>query len=112
MDLEAILTRQPRIVQDVDKETVRFANPLLTETKSEAALPLIILRSALWYKSVVALSLTPFLVCMTAVAVLPKTLGVIAACMVLGDFAALIVGFGILRGKRLTSPLNNQAALT
>ena len=79
---------------------------------SAAALPLIILRSALWYKSVVALSLTPFLVCLTAVAVLPKTLGVIAACMVLGDFAALIVGFGILRGKRLTSPLNNQAVLT
>ena len=38
----AIVTRQPCIVQDVDQETVRFANPLLTETKSEVALPLII----------------------------------------------------------------------
>ena len=38
----AIATRQPRIVQDVDTETMRFANPLLTETKSEVALPLII----------------------------------------------------------------------
>lgn len=38
----AIATRQPRIVQDVDKETMRFANPLLTETKSEVALPLIV----------------------------------------------------------------------
>jgi GAF domain-containing protein/DNA-binding response OmpR family regulator len=38
----AISTRRPRIVQDVDKETMRFANPLLTETKSEAALPLIV----------------------------------------------------------------------
>jgi GAF domain-containing protein/CheY-like chemotaxis protein/anti-sigma regulatory factor (Ser/Thr protein kinase) len=38
----AIATRQPYIVQDVDKETMRFANPLLTETKSEVALPLII----------------------------------------------------------------------
>src|SRR5512134_2674338 len=38
----AIATRRPRIAQDVDKETMRFANPLLTETKSEAALPLIV----------------------------------------------------------------------
>ncbi len=38
----AIATRRPRIVQDVDKETMRFANPLLTETKSEVALPLIV----------------------------------------------------------------------
>ena len=38
----AIATRRPRIVQDVDKETMRFANPLLTETQSEVALPLII----------------------------------------------------------------------
>jgi signal transduction histidine kinase/CheY-like chemotaxis protein len=38
----AIATRRPRIVQDVDKETMRFANPLLTETKSEAAIPLIV----------------------------------------------------------------------
>jgi GAF domain-containing protein/DNA-binding response OmpR family regulator/anti-sigma regulatory factor (Ser/Thr protein kinase) len=38
----AISTRRPRIVQDVDKETMRFANPLLTETKSEVALPLIV----------------------------------------------------------------------
>jgi signal transduction histidine kinase/CheY-like chemotaxis protein len=38
----AIATRRPRIVQDVDRETMRFANPLLTETKSEVALPLII----------------------------------------------------------------------
>ena len=38
----AIATRRPRIVQDVDNETMRFANPLLTETKSEVALPLIV----------------------------------------------------------------------
>ena len=38
----AIATRRPRIVQDVDRETMRFANPLLTETKSEVALPLIV----------------------------------------------------------------------
>jgi signal transduction histidine kinase/CheY-like chemotaxis protein len=38
----AIATRRPRIVQDVDQETTRFANPLLTETKSEVALPLIV----------------------------------------------------------------------
>jgi GAF domain-containing protein/DNA-binding response OmpR family regulator/anti-sigma regulatory factor (Ser/Thr protein kinase) len=38
----AIATRRPRIVQDVDKETMRFANPLLTETRSEVALPLLV----------------------------------------------------------------------
>ena len=38
----AIATRRPRLAQDVDAETMRFANPLLTETKSEVALPLII----------------------------------------------------------------------
>jgi GAF domain-containing protein/DNA-binding response OmpR family regulator len=38
----AIATRRPRIAQNVDKETMRFANPLLTETQSEAALPLIV----------------------------------------------------------------------
>jgi GAF domain-containing protein/CheY-like chemotaxis protein len=38
----AIATRRPRIAQDVDKETLRFTNPLLTETRSEVALPLIV----------------------------------------------------------------------
>jgi signal transduction histidine kinase/CheY-like chemotaxis protein len=38
----AISTLRPRIVQDVDTETMRFANPLLTETKSEVALPLMV----------------------------------------------------------------------
>ncbi len=40
MVAEAMGTRRPRVAQDVDKETMRFANPLLTETRSEAALPL------------------------------------------------------------------------
>ena len=44
----AIATRRPRIVQDVDKETMRFANPLLTETKSEVALPLIMGEQVDW----------------------------------------------------------------
>lgn len=39
---EAISTRRPRLAQDVDQEATRFANPLLTETKSEIALPLIV----------------------------------------------------------------------
>ena len=38
----SISTRRPRLVQDVDRETMRFANPLLTETKSEISLPLIV----------------------------------------------------------------------
>jgi O-antigen/teichoic acid export membrane protein len=70
---------------------------------SAAGLPLIILRSALWYKSVFALALTRFLVCLTAVALCPKTLTAIAACFVFGEFCSLIVGFGILewnRGKK------------
>ncbi len=36
----AISTRRARIALDTDAETMRFANPLLTETKSEIALPL------------------------------------------------------------------------
>jgi GAF domain-containing protein/DNA-binding response OmpR family regulator/anti-sigma regulatory factor (Ser/Thr protein kinase) len=38
----AIATRRARLAQDVDRETMRFANPLLTETKSEISLPLIV----------------------------------------------------------------------
>ena len=38
----AIRTYTPRIAQDVDEETVRFANPLLPETRSEIALPLMV----------------------------------------------------------------------
>ncbi len=38
----AISTRLPRIAQDVGAEVIRFANPLLTETRSELALPLIV----------------------------------------------------------------------
>jgi GAF domain-containing protein/HAMP domain-containing protein len=37
-----ITTRQPRIAQNVGLETVRFNNPLLPDTRSEIALPLII----------------------------------------------------------------------
>lgn len=68
---------------------------------SAAALPLLIIPAALWYRSVSSLTLTRVLVCLAAVAALPKTLGMIAACMILGDFAALAVGFGILRSKSL-----------
>ena len=38
----AIAQRKPRIASDVDAEAIRFANPLLPETRSEIALPLII----------------------------------------------------------------------
>ena len=37
----AILKRRPRIALDVGKDAVRFANPLLPETRSEIALPLL-----------------------------------------------------------------------
>lgn len=40
MVAEAMSTNRPRVAQDVDRETLRYANPLLTETRSEAALPL------------------------------------------------------------------------
>jgi hypothetical protein len=62
-----------------------------------AALPLIILNSALWYKSVIILALIPFFVSLTVVAFFPKTLDVIATSMILGDFCALVVGYIILR---------------
>jgi GAF domain-containing protein len=38
----AIRTRQPRIALDVGAEAVRFANPLLPDTRSEIALPLVV----------------------------------------------------------------------
>jgi GAF domain-containing protein/HAMP domain-containing protein len=38
----AITRRQPRIALDVGEEAVRFANPLLPDTRSEIALPLIV----------------------------------------------------------------------
>jgi GAF domain-containing protein len=38
----ATATRQPRIALDVGQEPVRFANPLLPNTRSEIALPLLI----------------------------------------------------------------------
>jgi GAF domain-containing protein/HAMP domain-containing protein len=38
----AITTRRPRIALDTGAEPVRFANPLLPETRSEIALPLIV----------------------------------------------------------------------
>ncbi|MBI5567939.1 MAG: GAF domain-containing protein [Chloroflexi bacterium] len=38
----AIQTREPRLATDVDKETLRFSNPLLADTRSEAALPLVV----------------------------------------------------------------------
>lgn len=38
----AVVMRQPRIALDVGHEAVRFANPLLPDTRSEIALPLIV----------------------------------------------------------------------
>jgi GAF domain-containing protein len=38
----AITTQKPRIAQDVSTEELRFANPLLPETRAEIALPLVV----------------------------------------------------------------------
>ncbi len=38
----AITSRQPRVARNVGDETVRFANPLLPDTQSEVALPLLV----------------------------------------------------------------------
>ncbi len=48
----AVEHRQPRIAQDVDQEKVRFANPLLPDTRSEMALPLTVGEIALGALSV------------------------------------------------------------
>ncbi|MEI7900046.1 MAG: oligosaccharide flippase family protein [bacterium] len=63
-------------------------------------LPLIILKTALWYKSVISLTAIRVLVSLAAVTILPKTLIVIVACLLLGDVCSLTVGFGILNNKR------------
>lgn len=39
---QCIASRQARIEMDVDKETARFENPLLPDTRSEMALPLVV----------------------------------------------------------------------
>lgn len=38
---QCLATKQPRVAMDVGKEAVRFANPLLEDTRTELALPLI-----------------------------------------------------------------------
>jgi O-antigen/teichoic acid export membrane protein len=63
-------------------------------------LPLIILRTALWYKSVISLTAIRVLVSLLTVAVLPKTLIVIVGSLLLGDVCAMIVGFSILNYKK------------
>jgi hypothetical protein len=67
---------------------------------SAAGLPLLIIEVALWYKSVLVLALTRFVVCLAAVFVLPKTLGAVAASLVLSELAALVVGFGIICSRK------------
>jgi GAF domain-containing protein len=44
----AIAHKQPRIALDVGKDAVRFANPLLPDTRSEMALPLIYHQKSHW----------------------------------------------------------------
>lgn len=67
---------------------------------SALQLPLIIIRTALWYKSVISLTAIRVLVSLLAVVVLPKTLTVIVGCLLLGDVCAVIVGFSILHYKK------------
>ncbi len=43
----AISTMRPRIAQDAESETIRYANPLLPHTRSEIALPLLVGNRAL-----------------------------------------------------------------
>jgi len=67
---------------------------------SAAGLPLLIIEVALWYRSVLVLALTRFVVCLTAVFVMPKTLGAVAASLVLSELIAVFVGFGIIYSKK------------
>jgi hypothetical protein len=67
---------------------------------SALQLPLIIIKTALWYKSVTSLTATRVLVSLGSVAVFPKTLIVIVACLLLGEACSVIVGFGILNYKK------------
>lgn len=67
---------------------------------SAAGLPLHMINTALWYKSVLALMLAQVVGCLGAVSVLPKTVVAIAACIIIGSFLRLIIGYGILIQKR------------
>lgn len=69
---------------------------------SAAALPLIVLQSALWYKSIIALAMTRFLVTLSAVALMPKTLSSMVICLVFGEFCSVAGGYIILKwGRRV-----------
>jgi hypothetical protein len=69
---------------------------------SAAALPLIVLQSALWYKSIIALAMTRFFVTLSAVALMPKTLSSMVICLVFGEFCSVAGGYVILKwGRRV-----------
>lgn len=71
---------------------------------SAAGLPLLLINTALWYKSIGVLTLTRVLTCLAAIAALPKTLIVIVACIIFGEVCNLIAGYAILavKGRRET----------
>lgn len=73
-----------------------------------AALPLLLINTALWYKTTAALTLTRVLICLTAVAVFPKTLTMIVTCIILGGVGHLIVGYGILEWRRRNRLVANK----
>ncbi len=68
---------------------------------SAAGLPLIVFQAALWYKTMIALALIRVIVCLAAIAIFPKTLSAIAACLILGAASSLVAGYCILEWNRL-----------
>lgn len=59
-------------------------------------LPLIMFRAALWYKTVIVLSLFKFFICFLLIFLFEKTLINITACTVLAEFFTLLVGYSIV----------------
>jgi len=61
-----------------------------------AALPLVIFRSALWYKSFFTYSIVRFIACLLCIALFPKNLTGIVISSVVAEFASLLIGYVML----------------
>lgn len=72
----------------------------LTIPLAAAGLPLVIFRSALWFKSFLAYTVVRFVACVLLVLACPKRLVVIVVCAVAAEFISLVIGYAILWCRR------------
>lgn len=68
----------------------------ITIPLAAVALPLVIFRSALWYKSFFTYSIVRFIACLLCIALFPKNLKGIVISSVVAELASLLIGYVIL----------------